>query len=98
MAHTSPYSNEDETTRRERLLKEAEILKTEGQRDGINTDFAYRLYQVAENPEADDVPISDSEIETIWKLAEKKGLTFKDSLASICQSIYRNCKAKHSKK
>ena len=89
MTNSSEYSTEDVATRRARLLKEADCIKKEAERTGINTQFTYRLYQVAENPDANDEPITNEEIESIWATAEKCGLTHKDSIASICQRVYR---------
>lgn len=93
MGHQSAYENEDEQTRRSRLLKEAQSIEKEASHAGLDSKFVYKLYQVAENPEANDVPITDDEIERIWKLSERCNLTHKESIGSICQRVYRNYKA-----
>ena len=98
MAHQSAYENEDESTRRARLLKEAQSVEMEAKHSGMSTAFTYKMYQVAENPDANDVPITDDEIELIWMLSERCKLTHKDSIGSICQRVYRHFKANRPQK
>ena len=98
MGHQSAYENEDETTRRSRLLKEAQSIEKAAQFSSMNTQFTYKMYQVAENPDANDVAITDDEIELIWKLSEQCNLTHKDSIGSICQRVYRHYKTNRSQR
>lgn len=75
----------------ERLMVEANALKTEAEMAGLETDhnsFIYKVFQVAENPYDSSVRFTDEEIEKVWAYCERLGFTNKESIGSHCQRIY----------